>query len=112
MTGTPNGLRVHWAQDTELVAENDGSMLQHPLPQHGDHGPKGPDVETAAPSKSEDKAVDSSSCHIFGVHQVMDARHLQTPVARSLKDRVIDASLYQETDQMRPHTKLWTENLT
>lgn len=49
MTGTPNGLRVHWAQDTELVAENDGSMLQHPLPQHGDHGPKGPDVETAAP---------------------------------------------------------------
>ncbi len=32
MTGTPNDeLRVPWAQDTELVAEDAGSMLQPPL---------------------------------------------------------------------------------
>ena len=62
MTGTPNGLRVHWAQDTELVAENDGSMLQHPLPQHGDHGPKGPDVETAASTQSQIKGKASHGC--------------------------------------------------
>lgn len=52
MTGTPNGLRVHWAEDTELVAENAGSMLQSPLPQRGGHGSKGPDVEAAATSLS------------------------------------------------------------
>jgi hypothetical protein len=94
MTGTPNGLRVHWAKDTELVAENAGSILHPPLPQRGDHGSKGPDVEAAATSLSENegKAAESSSCHGFGVRQVVDARHLQLSVARSHQDRVIQAS--------------------
>jgi hypothetical protein len=76
MTGTPNELRVHWAQDTELVTEDAGSMLQPPLHQHGDHGPKGPEGEADAPLRSqvEDENADSSSCHGFGVCQVMDVQ--------------------------------------
>ncbi len=111
MTGTPNELRVHWAQDTELVAEDAGSMLQPPLHQHGDHGPQGPEVETAAPSCSqvEDKNADSSSCHGFGVCQVMDARHFQHSVAETDKNLVIKALCGQETNQTRPSAKLWTE---
>jgi hypothetical protein len=49
MTGTPNELQVYWAQDTRLVAEDAGSMLQPSLHQHGDHGPKGPEGEAFAP---------------------------------------------------------------
>jgi hypothetical protein len=53
MMGTPNKLHVFWAQqDTQLVAEDDGSILQPPLHQHGDHGPKSPEGETVAPSRS------------------------------------------------------------
>jgi hypothetical protein len=85
MTGTPNELRVHWAQDTELVAEDAGSMLQPPLHQHGDHGPKGPEGEAFAPTRSqvEDESTNSSSCHGFGVCQVMDARRFQRSVVET-----------------------------
>ena len=85
MTGTPNELRVHWAQDTELVAVDAGSMLQPPLHQHGDHGPKDPEGETVAPTRSqvEDENANSSSCHGFGVCQVMDARRFQRSVVET-----------------------------
>jgi hypothetical protein len=63
MTDTPNELQVHWAQDTELVPEDAGSMLQPPLHQHGDNGPKGPEGEVVAPlhSQVEDENMNSSS---------------------------------------------------
>jgi hypothetical protein len=111
MTGTPNELRVHWAQDTELVAENAGSMLQPPLHKHGDHGPKGPEGEAVAPSRFqvEDENADSSSCHDFGVCQVVDARHFQRYVGETNKDLVIKAFCGQEAHQTRPSAKLWTE---
>jgi hypothetical protein len=111
MTGTPNELRVHWAQDSELVAEDAGSMLQPPLYQHGDHGPKGPEGETVAPTRSEveDENAISSSCHGFGVRQVMDTRHFQRSVVENNEDLVIKAFCGQETNQTRPSAKLWTE---
>ena len=58
------------------MAEDAGSMLQPPLPQHGDQGPKGPEVEASAPhqSQEEGKSACASSRHSFGVRQVMDAR--------------------------------------
>ena len=67
----------HWAQDTELVAEDAGSMLQPPLHQHGGHGPKGSEGATVAPSRSrvEDENTDSSFCHGFcddtGMHRTV-----------------------------------------
>ena len=111
MTGMPNGLRVHWAKDTELVAEDAGSMLQPPFHQHGDHGPKGPEGERVAPtcSQVEDENANSSSCHGFGVRQVVDARHFQRSVVETSEDLVIEAFCGQETDQTRPSAKLWTE---
>jgi hypothetical protein len=111
MTGTPNELRVHWAQDSELVAEDAGSMLQPPLYQHGDHGPKGPEGEIVAPTRSEveDENANSSSCHGFGVRQVMDTRHFQRSVVENNEDLVIKAFCGQETNQTRPSVKLWTE---
>jgi hypothetical protein len=111
LTGTPNELRVHWTYDTELVAEDAGSMLQPPLHQHGDHGPKGSEGEAFAPWRSqvEDENVDSSSCRGFGVCQVMDARHFQRSMVETNKDLVIKAFCCQETNQTRPSAELWTE---
>jgi hypothetical protein len=111
MTGTPNELRVHWAQDTELVAEDAGSMLQPPLYQHGAHGPKDPEGETVAPTRSqvEDENANSSSCHGFGVRQVMVTRPFQRSVVETNEDLVIKAFCVQETNQTRPSAKLWTE---
>jgi hypothetical protein len=89
-------------------------MLQPPLHQHGDHGPKGPEGEAVAPLRSqvEDENADLSSCHDFGVCQVMDARHFQRSVVETNEDLVIKAFCGQEANQMRPSAKLWTEFLT
>ena len=89
-------------------------MLQPPLPQHGDQGPKGPEVEAGAPQQSQEegKGADSSSCHSFGVRQVMDARNFQHDVAETNKDWVIKAFWGQATTQARPSTKWWTKHST
>ncbi len=87
-------------------------MLQPPLYQHGDHGPKGPEGETVAPTRSqqvEDENANSSSRHSFGVRQVMDARTFQRSVVETNEDLVIKAFCGQETNQTRPSAKLWTE---
>ena len=70
------------------MAEGAGSMLQPPLPQHGDQGSKGPEVEASAPhhSQEEGKGACASSCHSFGARQVMDARNFQQDVAETNKD--------------------------
>jgi hypothetical protein len=112
MTGMPNGLRVHWAKDTELVAEDAGSMLQPPLCRLGDHGPKGQEVEATAPLRSQDEVedADSSSSHNCGICQVLDARLFQDSVARTNKDLVVETFWGQETNQQtRPFAKLWTK---
>ncbi len=84
------------------MAEDAASMLQPPLHQHGDHGPKGPEGEADAPLRSqvEDKNADSSSCHGNGVCKVMDARRVT--VVGTNKDLVIKAFCGQETNQNRP----------
>ena len=86
-------------------------MLQPPLHQHGDHGPKGPEGEAVAPSRSqvEDKIADSSSCHGFEVCQFMDARHFQHSVVETNEDLVVKAFCGQETNQTRLSAKLWME---
>ena len=93
------------------MAEDAGSMLQPPLPQHGDQGPKGPEVEASAPhqSQEEGKSACASSRHSFGVRQVMDARTFQRSVVETNEDLVIKAFCGQETNQTRPSAKLWTE---
>ena len=86
-------------------------MLQPPLHQYGDHGPKGPEGEAVAPSCSqvEDENADSSSCHDFRECQVVDARHFQRYVGETNKDLVKKAFCGQEANQTRPSAKLWTE---
>ncbi len=63
-------------------------MLQPPLPQHGDQGAKGPEIEASAPhqSQEEGKRACASSRHSFAVRQVMDARNFQQDVAETNKD--------------------------
>jgi len=96
------------------VAEDAGSMLQPPLPQHGDQGPKGPEVEASAPhqSQEEEKSACASSRHSFGVRQVMDARTFQRSVVETNEDLVIKAFCGQETNQTRPFAKQWTKHST
>jgi hypothetical protein len=42
--GMPNGPRVHWAMDSQLVAERVGIIVQLPLPSHECHCPEDPSV--------------------------------------------------------------------
>jgi|688.fasta_scaffold135952_3 hypothetical protein len=42
--GMPNGPRVHWAMDSQLVAERVGISVQLPLPFHECHCSEDPSV--------------------------------------------------------------------
>jgi len=42
--GMPNGLRVHWAMDSQLVAGKADCSFQLPLPSHECHCPEDPSV--------------------------------------------------------------------
>ena len=78
MMGMPNGLRVCWAMDSSMVAEEDGSALLPSPPSHECHCPVGStSVGPSLPKQEvcEGMSLEGAPSRRVGVCQVLDARH-------------------------------------
>ena len=66
MMGMPNGLRVHWAMDPSMVAEEDGSAVLLSLPSHEYHCPGGSTSVGSSMSKQArcegNKSMEGTPC--------------------------------------------------